>query len=99
VPAAPGDVPRFDELALLIARIAKAFSRYGVEPRHLRMYRQSVDREMALFAQVAAPMLSQRSPQARREAVESLEDLAALARKLHHSLLAQSLRSYEARDA
>lgn len=97
VPSAAGDPPRYDELALLIARIAKAFTRFGVEPRHLRMFRQSADREMALFEQVVSPMLSQRSPQARRDAVDSLADLTSLARKLHHSLLAQSLQSYEAR--
>ena len=45
-----------------------AFLRYGVEPRHLRLYRNSADREAGLIEQVIMPWVKQRNPQARAQA-------------------------------
>ena len=39
----PGE-PAYDDSALLVARIARGFLKYGVEARHLRMFRQAADR-------------------------------------------------------
>lgn len=87
--------PIFDECALVVAKIARGFLRYGVEARHLRMFAQAADREAALFDQVVAPMLAQKTPQGRRQAIEALSDLATLARKMHQALLAQNLRDHD----
>ena len=35
----------YDDEALVVARLAASFLRHGVEPRHLRMYKMSADRE------------------------------------------------------
>ncbi len=84
----------YDECALVVAKIARGFMRYGIEARHLRMFAQSASREAALFEQVVSPMLAQKTPQSRRQAIESLTGLAALARKLHQALLAQNLSDH-----
>lgn len=83
----------YDECALVIAKIARSFVKYGVEARHLRMFSQGVERETALFDQILAPLHAQHSPDARRREVATLSELTVLARKLHQALLAQSLRS------
>ena len=84
----------FDGDDLLAARAARDLLQLGLEPRHLRMYRQFVDRELALFEQLVSPLLRQRNPEARRQATRQLEKLAALTSRLKRSLLARSLRGY-----
>jgi hypothetical protein len=74
--------------------IAKDFFKYGVEPRHLTMYRHFAEREANFFESIVMPMLRQRNPDARRAASENLADLAALSRKLKQALLRANLREY-----
>jgi DNA-binding transcriptional MerR regulator len=82
----------FDEDALTIARIAQAFLRYGIEPRHLRMYRAFVEREATLFEQVLLPYRRQRNPEARTREIETVAELAGLGRQLRAALLQQHVR-------
>ena len=89
-----GDVPCFDEDALVVARLAAGFGRYGIEPRHLRMYKVSAEREAGLFEQLIMPLLKQRRTAARNEAVEMLEDLAELADDLRAVMVRSALRGY-----
>jgi DNA-binding transcriptional MerR regulator len=84
----------YDEHAVVAARTAGAFLRYGVEPRHLRLYRNAADREAGLIEQVIMPWVKQRNPQSRAQARTSLEDLARLGAELHEAILRQSLRPY-----
>jgi len=84
----------FDADALLVAKLAKGFFKYGVEPRHLRMYRTAADRESSFFEQVVTPLLRQRNPEARRMATEALSELTSLARQLKGALLRTNLRAY-----
>jgi DNA-binding transcriptional MerR regulator len=82
----------YDEEALTVAQLAAGFMRYGVEARHLRMYRTSAEREAAFFEQVVMPMLKQRNPQARKQALEALVDLSQLGEGLRAAMLRQALR-------
>ena len=50
------------------------------------------DREAALLQQILAPALRSRNPERRKEAVEALENLAAVASHLKHLLLIRDLR-------
>ncbi|MBO0814163.1 MAG: MerR family DNA-binding transcriptional regulator [Actinobacteria bacterium] len=68
-----------------------ALGRYGVEPRHLRVLRASVERETALIEQVVAPVLRQRSPGARERAAESAREIAALVLAVHAALIEMTL--------
>ena len=86
----PGDV--FDGEALLAAKAAAGLLGAGLEPRHLRMYRQFADREVSLHAQLVQPILRQRNPQARQRATELLDALAAHGTELHAALLRRELR-------
>jgi DNA-binding transcriptional MerR regulator len=84
----------YDEEALAVANLAAAFRGYGIEPRHLRMYRNAVDRELGLIEQVIIPLLRQRNPESRQRAVEAADQLAALGQSVRASLLRQSLRQH-----
>jgi DNA-binding transcriptional MerR regulator len=84
----------YDEDAVIAARTAGEFLRYGIEPRHLRLYRNSADREAGLIEQVIMPWVKQRNPQARAQARTSLDDLARLGTELREAILRQSLRPY-----
>ena len=89
-----GHVDYYDEEALVVARLAAGFARFGIEPRHLRMYKVSADREAGLFEQLITPLLKQRRAAARDEAVEMLEELAELADDLRAVMVRASLRDY-----
>jgi len=78
----------------IVLSIVKDFFHYGVEPRHLTMYRHFSEREASLFEAIILPMLRQRNPEARRAAVDSLTELARLSRKLKQALLRTNLRQY-----
>jgi len=84
----------YDGDDLVAARTAREFFSFGVEGRHLRMYRQFVDRELALFEQLVTPLLRQRNPEARRQATRQLDKLATLTDRMKRSLLARALRGY-----
>lgn len=86
----PGDV--FDGDALLAAKAAAGLLGAGLEPRHLRMYRQFADREVSLHAQLVQPILRQRNPRARQRATELLDALAGHGTDLHAALLRRELR-------
>jgi len=82
----------FDETDVEIIRAATELSRFGVGGRNLRVFRTSADREAALLEQLMAPSLRSRSPARRKEAIESLEGLAATCTQLMHLLLVRDLR-------
>ena len=65
-----------DDLVLL--RLARELADYGLEARHLRMYKLFAEREAALFEQVVAPLVRQRNPEARARARATIESLAQL---------------------
>jgi DNA-binding transcriptional MerR regulator len=84
----------YDEEALAVANLAAAFRAFGIEPRHLRLYRNAVDREMGLIEQVVIPLLRQRNPESRQRAAEGADQLAALGQSMRASLLRQALRQH-----
>jgi len=84
----------YDGENLVILRILKDFFRYGMEPRHLRMYRHFADREADFFHRIVLPVLRQRNPDARRNATETLTDLTRISRQLKQALLRVNLREY-----
>jgi DNA-binding transcriptional MerR regulator len=82
----------YDETDLEIVRACAELSKFGVAGRNLRVFRTSADREAALLEQILAPALRSRNPERRKEAVEALENLAAIASHLKHLLLIRDLR-------
>ncbi len=82
----------YDETEREIIRAVTELARYGVGGRNLRVFRTSADREAALLQQLLGPSLRSRNPEKRKEAIETLENLAAVATHLKHLLLIRDLR-------
>jgi hypothetical protein len=87
-------IPTFDEDALTVANLAADFRKYGIEARHLRPYRNAVDREMGLIEQVIIPLLRQRNPESRQRAVEAADELGALGQTMRATLMRAALRRH-----
>jgi DNA-binding transcriptional MerR regulator len=87
-----GTTRYYDETEREIIRAVTELSRYGVAGRNLRVFRTSAERESGLLQQILAPSLRSRNPERRKEAVEALENLAAVASHLKHLLLVRDLR-------
>jgi DNA-binding transcriptional MerR regulator len=93
-PVMVAGMPTYDEEALTVANLAAAFGAFGIEPRHLRLFRNAVDREMGLIEQVVIPLLRQRNPESRQRALEGAEQLAALGQSMRATLLRLALRRH-----
>ncbi|MFN8019492.1 MAG: MerR family transcriptional regulator [Acidimicrobiales bacterium] len=89
-----GDDVFYDGDALIVASKAAGFLDRGVEARHLRMFKVAAEREAGFLEQLAMPLLKQRNPQARRDAVELVEELSALGHDLRSALLRANLRRH-----
>jgi DNA-binding transcriptional MerR regulator len=87
-----GGTRYYDETEREIVRAVTELARYGVGGRNLRVFKTSADRESALLQQILAPSLRSRNPERRKEAIEALENLAAVASHLKHLLLVRDLR-------
>lgn len=81
----------FDGDAVVVAKAAGELAAYGIEPRHLRSFKASADREAGLIEQVVTPMLHGRAPEARGRAEETARALAALTVRLHAALVKAQL--------
>ncbi|TVR18295.1 MAG: MerR family transcriptional regulator [Nitriliruptor sp.] len=84
--------PPYDTEAVTIATLAGQLLGGGLEPRHLRMYRQFVERELSLAEQLITPLLRQRNPDSRTAAGDQADLLASAGAALHRALLVRRLR-------
>ncbi|MBE0447600.1 MAG: MerR family transcriptional regulator [Actinobacteria bacterium] len=74
--------------------IAREMAKYGIEPRHLRMYSSLVEKESALFHQIMYPMLRQKSEDKDRRIREVLEKLSEFSGQMKALLLKKKLQDY-----
>jgi len=88
----PDGAKYYDGDDYIVLSIVKDFFRFGVEPRHLTMYKHFEEREADFFETIVAPTLRQKNPDARRAASQALADLAVTSRKLKQALLRSNLR-------
>ena len=89
--ASGGDDTLYDETEREIIKAAARLAKFASGP-NLRVFRTSADREASLLEQILASALKSRNPDRRREAVEALDNLAAIASHLKHLLLVRDLR-------
>lgn len=87
----------YDHDALMIARTAGELAEYGLQPRHLRSVRTAAEREVGLVEQVIAPMLRQRSADARGRAEDVATEIARLTTRLHAALVDAGVRGLPTR--
>jgi DNA-binding transcriptional MerR regulator len=81
----------YDTDALVIATTARELAEFGFEPRHLRAFKTSADREVGLVEQVVAPHQRGRDTAARARADETVSEIAALSVRLHATLVKAGL--------
>ena len=86
-----GESTMYTTTDLAIARAAAGFMQHGVEGRHLRAWRQAAEREASLFEQMILPLLRQRNPQARQQAISTLTTLASLGSDLRSAIVRSAL--------
>jgi DNA-binding transcriptional MerR regulator len=84
-------VEYFDEEALAVANLSARFARFGIEPRHLRLYKNAAEREAGFVEQIVLPLVRQRNPEARARAHETADELTQLGQQLRGSLLRTAL--------
>ena len=84
----------FDEDAVEIATVSKHLLDAGLEPRHLRGWRVAADREVGLLEQLIQPLLRQRNPEARSQAVSQLNDLEQVGGRLRAAMMRSALRDH-----
>ncbi len=86
------DIVYYDEESLVVVRLVAGFAHFGIEPRHLRIYKNAAERESGLFQQVIVPLLRQRNPDARRRAMDAVRELSELGERLRAAMLRQALK-------
>ena len=74
-----------------IVNAAWDLRRFGVEPRHLRMYETFAEREAAFFSQILMPAFRHRTPETRQKLVDTLTELTTLTDELKGQLLRRAL--------
>ena len=84
----------YDEDAVEIATLSKHFLDDGIEPRHLRGWRVAAEREAGLFEQLIQPLLRQRNPEARAQAVAQLDELEHNGGRLRAAMMRSALRHH-----
>lgn len=86
--------PRYGSGALLIARICREFSTYGLQARHLRVIRNAAARDAAMFEQGIQPVIHAGGATADEDAQRSLGRLVALCERLRAQVMGEALRHY-----
>jgi hypothetical protein len=74
-----------------VVRAAAALSAHGLEPRHLRGFRQAADKEADLVEQVVAPLRRAGRAGAAGEVADTAREVAATCLRLHAALVAGAL--------
>ena len=87
-----GGVVHFDESEITIARVASEFAKFGIEPRHLRLYKHASEREAGFIEQLVLPLLKQRNPEARKRAEEMVSELTRLGEGMKAAMVRRSLQ-------
>lgn len=91
---AVGAETTYGAAALRIAEIAHQLIGQGLEVRHLRAWKMAADKEAGLFEQLVLPLVRQRNPQARQQAVATIAGLAALGGELRELMVTAALADY-----
>lgn len=87
-----GGAESYSEADVEVIGMAVRYLSMGIEPRHLRMYKISAEREAGFIEQLVVPLLKQRNPTARENASERASELAAMGDELRNLILRQLLR-------
>ena len=84
-------VLRYNEHDLEASKLCRALMEIGLEPRHLKVFRNAADRWADLAEQVARPLSRQRHPEARKAAEERVREVVRVGSKLVRVLLREAV--------
>ena len=84
-------VLRYNEHDLEASKLCRALMDLGLEPRHLKVFRNAADRWADLADQVARPLSRQRHPEARKAAQEKVREVVRVGSKLVRVLLREAV--------
>ncbi|MFA5774606.1 MAG: MerR family transcriptional regulator [Ilumatobacteraceae bacterium] len=93
-PRIVGDVELYSASDRDIVGVAAKFLELGIDVRHMKGWKHSADREIALFEQRIVPLLRQRNPASRDNALAMLTELADLGEQLRAAFIASGSRQY-----
>jgi DNA-binding transcriptional MerR regulator len=93
-PRVVGEVELYSASDREIVAVASKFLELGIDVRHLKGWKHSADREIALFEQRIVPLLRQRNPASRDNALVLLNELMDLGEQLRSALVAAGSRQY-----
>ena len=83
----------YDENDLAVAKAAAKFIAFGVEARHLRMFKQTAEREASFVQQIVLPLSRRRDREdAEKQTARSVRELVALSRQVREALLRTALQ-------
>ncbi len=85
---------RGEEIAgsdIAIAHACWDLRKFGIEPRHLRMYETFAEREAGFFSQALMPSGRHRTPEVRQKLMDTLNELTELTGALKRSMLHRAL--------
>lgn len=85
------DGPEIGPADVRIAHAAWDLRRFGIEPRHLRMYETFAEREASFFGQALMPTVRHRTPETHQKLVETLSELTGITADLKSHLLRRAL--------
>jgi DNA-binding transcriptional MerR regulator len=91
-PAASRTGGGFDDDSVAIAKAAAGFFEIGLEPRHLKVLRHGVDRELGMIDTLVLPLLQSRTTEGRVRAREQATHFARLSTALRAAILRAALR-------
>ena len=76
---------------LELAALAKEFAKFGLEARHLKMYKVSAEREASFLEQVILPILANKSQKSRNRAETALTQLGEIGAQFRTLLLERAI--------
>jgi DNA-binding transcriptional MerR regulator len=84
----------YDQINTELMQLSQEFYRMGIEPRHLKIYQHLAEREASMFEQILISSLSQKKPEIRKQAIQTLNELIENSRQFKHLTLKNVLRDY-----
>jgi DNA-binding transcriptional MerR regulator len=84
----------FDSSDIELINIVHQMGKFGIEPRHLRMYQHFADREASFFEQVLMPTIKQGRPETSIRGPEILAELIKLSEAFKRLLLRRTIQEY-----
>ncbi len=89
-----GETDLYDEIDLEILIVCAKFISLGIDARHLKAWRLAANQEVSLFETRIVPLMRQRNPAARQEALGMFAELINQGGQLRAALIAAQARDH-----